>query len=134
MIFISYTRPNVAAGLMPALVDAPAENPFVANWSAKGHTLCLGHWIITYQGLPLALPSKQADNHMHTFGIFSWLDPDDEDYAEGLLEPQWIEKNAEWLLTVFDLHHIEFDESHLHWFYEAVNVDDWRCGSCGGCI
>lgn len=119
---------------MPALTNELFVNPFVANWSAKGHTLCLGHWTITYQGLPLTLQSKQADNYMGTFGIFSWLNPDDEDYAEGLPEHLWIDKNADWLLEVFELHHIAFDEENIHWFYQAVSAEDWRCGSCGGCI
>ena len=110
------------------------ENPFKASWSAKGHTLCLGHWEVFYNGMEVMLPPKVKENHMDTFGIFSFLFPDDEDYAEGLGEADWIDKNVEWLLEVFQQHQIPFDAQHLTWFYHAVNQQDWRCGSCGGCI
>ena len=109
-------------------------NPFEAVWSAKGHTLCLGHWSISFEGKPLDLPQKQRDNHMNTYGIFSWLYPDDEDFAEGLTFVDWVEQNAHWLCDVFDKHVIPFDEQHINWFYQAVNSSDWRCGSCGGCL
>jgi hypothetical protein len=111
-----------------------AANPFTAKWSAQGHNLCTGHWQISYQGLPLTLASKQADNHMNTYGIFSCLYPDDEDYAEGLSVEPWIEENADWLSELFEIHNIPFDSQYVLWFYEAVNGQDWRCDSCGGCM
>jgi hypothetical protein len=110
------------------------ENPFEAKWSAKGNTLCLGHWIIKYQGRLLVLPSLQAENHMDTFGIYSWLFPDDEDYAEGLELEEWISEKADWLIELFEQQGIPFNEQTVEWFYEAVNRSDWRCGSCGGCL
>lgn len=111
-----------------------ANNPFTANWTAQGHTLCLGHWELTYQGTAMQLPDKVRENHMNTFGIFSYLFPDDDDYAEGLQLECWIEKNFAWLEETFVQHGIPMDEEHVQWFYEAVNQQDWRCGSCGGCI
>ncbi len=110
------------------------DNPFVATWSAKGHTLCLGHWQITFHGLNLVLPEAKAQNHMDTQKIFSWLFPDDEDYTEGLALPDWIEQHGDWLMDVFDNHNIPFDQQHIQWFYAAVNENDWRCASCGGCL
>lgn len=110
------------------------SNPFHASWSAKGHTLCLGHWIIRYNNSLLVLPPTKAENHMDTFGIFSWLFPDDEDYAEGLELADWLDENAQWLITLFEQHDIPVDEQNVQWFYEAVNKSDWRCGSCGGCM
>ncbi len=110
------------------------SNPFSANWSAKGHTLCLGHWEIEFNGIPISLPSTQAENHMDTHGIFSWLFPDDEELTEGLEIDNWIEQQAHWLLPLFEVHDIPIDEQHIEWFYEAVNASDWRCGSCGGCL
>ncbi|WP_395344467.1 hypothetical protein PN836_006790 [Ningiella sp. W23] len=111
-----------------------STNPFSANWTAKGHTLCLGHWEISYHSLPLCLPSNAKEMHMDTYGIFSWLFPDDEDCAEGLPLEQWIEAKSDWLFDVFDQHQIPIDEKHISWFYEAVSKQDWRCGSCGGCL
>ncbi|WP_088331058.1 hypothetical protein [Lacimicrobium sp. SS2-24] len=110
------------------------DNPFTAKWSAQGHTLCLGHWVIHYQGLPITLPSERAENDMDTYGNFSYLFPDEDDFIEGTPEVEWIEQNIHWLAEVFEQHRIPLDEEHLCWFYRAVNAADWRCGSCGGCI
>jgi len=71
---------------------------------------------------------------MGTYGIYSYIFPDDEDYAEGLPEDQWIEENSPWLGELFAEHGIPADEAHMRWFYQAVNPLDWRCGSCGGCL
>lgn len=71
---------------------------------------------------------------MDTAGIYSWLFPDDEELTEGLAFADWTEQNAIWLCDVFDSHDIPFDEQHIRWFYQAVNLQDWRCGSCGGCL
>ena len=111
-----------------------SENPFKAHWTAQGHTLCLGHWEISYREKPLTLPPKVRDNHMNTRGIFSFLFPDDEDYTEGLVLERWISENFDWLEQVFGQCNISLDEQHVAWFYQAVNQQDWRCGSCGGCI
>nr|WP_136250007.1 hypothetical protein [Ningiella ruwaisensis] len=110
------------------------NNPFQAKWTAQGHTLCLGHWEIQYQGKAIELPQQIKENHMDTFGIFSWLYPDDEDFAEGLELADWIAEKADWLIELFDAHDIPFEEQTIAQFYEAVNKSDWRCGSCGGCM
>lgn len=109
-------------------------NKFSALWTAKGNNLCLGHWEIAYSGKPLALPAKRRQDDMGTYNIYSYIDPDDEEFAEGLQEDAWIIANAGWLAEVFLAHDIPFDEQHLSDFYRAVNAQDWRCGSCGGCI
>lgn len=109
-------------------------NPFSAHWTAKGNNLCLGHWEIRYRDQPLSLEAGRRANDMGTFGIFSYIYPDNEDFAEGLQESDWVIENAEWLAGLFARHAIPFDEAHLRWFYQAVNPHDWRCGSCGGCI
>ena len=109
-------------------------NPFSAKWTAKGNNLCLGHWEIRYRDQLLALEAARRDNDMGTHGIFSYIYPDDEEFAEGLPESDWIIENVPWLADVFARHDIPFDEAHLRWFYQAVNAHDWRCGSCGGCI
>ena len=110
------------------------ENPFRAVWSEQGHTICLGHWEIRYRGEPLDLPSERQTEDMGTFGIFSFLFPDDPEFAEGLEEEEWVLENIDWLTELFHANGIPVDEEHLRWFYHAVNNQDWRCGSCGGCI
>lgn len=109
------------------------ENPFIAKWSAQGHTLCLGHWQITYLGLPVIIPKPYVENDMGTYGNFSYFYPDEDEYIEGLAFPAWLEKNIEWLLDVFEQYNIPTDAEYFEYFYQAVNSQDWRCSSCGGC-
>lgn len=110
------------------------SNPFSANWTAKGNNLCLGRWEIHYRDQPMNLDAERRDKDMNTYGIYSYIYPDDEEFAEGLPEDRWIAENAEWLTVLFATHDIPYDEAHMRWFYQAVNTRDWRCGSCGGCI
>ncbi len=113
---------------------APAINPFAARWTARGNNLCLGHWEISYCGQPLQLAPGRRQNDMGTYGIYSYIYPDDDVFAEGQAEDAWIINHADWLTTLLAQHGIPADEEHLRAFYRAVNVQDWRCGSCGGCI
>ncbi|MGR6981009.1 hypothetical protein ACUHGC_06290 [Testudinibacter sp. P27/CKL/0425] len=110
------------------------SNPFSARWTAVGNTLCLGHWEISYQGLPLVLPEQKREHDMGTNGIYSFMDPEEELFREGLYEDDWIIENADWLADVFIASNVPLDEAHFHYFYQAVNQEDWRCGSCGGCM
>lgn len=109
-------------------------NPFTAHWSATGNNLCLGHWEIHHLGQLLQLDAARSAEDMGTYGIYSYIFPDDEDWAEGLAEDEWKAENAEWLAELFAAHAIPADEAHMRWFYQAVNPHDWRCGSCGGCL
>ncbi len=109
-------------------------NPFTAEWTAKGSNICLGHWEISYLGQPLELDAERRENDMGTYGIYSFIFPDDEMYAEGLPEDEWITENLDWLTRLFVTHNIPTDASQFRLFYQAVNKSDWRCGTCGGCI
>ncbi len=109
-------------------------NPFSARWTAKGNNICLGHWEISYRHHALQLDAERRDNDMGTYGIYSFIFPDDEMYADGLPENEWIIANLDWLTHLFIAHDIPTDASHMRWFYQAVNRDDWRCGTCGGCL
>jgi hypothetical protein len=109
-------------------------NPFDAKWSTDGHTLCLGHWQITYLNQVLSLPEQQASSEMKTRGNFSWMFPDDDEFIEGLAFEDWIEENIDWLIDVFELYNIPPEPQYFEWFYQAVNSSDWTCNSCGGCI
>lgn len=109
-------------------------NPFSASWTATGNNLCLGHWEIHHLDQPLQIDAARLAEDMGTYGIYSYIFPDDEDWAEGLAEDEWIVENAGWLGELLARHNIPADEAHLRWFYQAVNPHDWRCGSCGGCL
>ncbi|TDQ57037.1 hypothetical protein EDC45_1707 [Mesocricetibacter intestinalis] len=110
------------------------QNPFTARWSSRGNTLCLGHWQISYQGVELELPEEKREHDMGTRGIYNFIDPEDELYLEGLDEDDWILANIDWLAEVFIAAGIDIEEQNMRLFYRAVNKEDWRCGSCGGCI
>lgn len=109
------------------------DNPFNAEWSEEGHLICLGQWKITYNGRLLHLPTERVDGDMGTYGIYSFLYPDDPEFAEGLEEDDWILENIDWLSDFFIEQDIPVDEQHARWFYGAVSENDWRCGTCGGC-
>lgn len=110
------------------------NNPFTARWTASGNNLCLGLWEIRYGGVLLALESGRAESDMGTFGNFSYIYPDDDEFIEGLAEDDWILENIAWISDMFAAHDIPIDETHLRWLYQAINPQDWRCGSCGGCL
>lgn len=40
------------------------KNPFIANWTSKGNTLCLGHWEIQYLNTTLILPPERREKDM----------------------------------------------------------------------
>lgn len=111
-----------------------SANPFKARWSAQGHTLCLGHWEITYLGLPIVLPQPYVEKDMGTRGNFSYLFEDDDDFIEGEPFETWLDINIDWLLDVFEQHNIPTEAEYFEFFYQAVNAQDWRCSSCGGCM
>lgn len=109
-------------------------NPFHARWTRKGNNLCLGRWEIRYQERLLELPADRRDNDMGTLGIYNFMDPDDPEFTDGLSEDDWLLANMEWLADLFAASDIPIDEQHMRWLYQALNAQDWRCGSCGGCI
>lgn len=113
---------------------ASSSNPFTARWTATGSNLCVGHWEIAYLGRPLDIGAERRDADMGTWNIYSFIFPDDDAFAEGLHEDEWIVANMDWLAGLFVANDIPADEAHFRWFYRAVNKSDWRCGSCGGCI
>ncbi|KMV33737.1 hypothetical protein [Franconibacter pulveris] len=110
------------------------ENPFIAAWSRNGNLLCHGHWIITFAGKPVTLPQRWQDKAMGTWGIYSIIDPEDETFADGLEEDEWIVENVEWLTDCFFENHIPPEEDNYRFFWRAVNRADWRCTSCAGCM
>ena len=79
------------------------------------------------------LPIERRDKDMGTNNIYNFMDPEDELYREGLMEDDWIVENIDWLSDGFIEHNIPLEET-MRAFYQAVNKEDWRCGSCGGCI
>ena len=71
---------------------------------------------------------------MNTYGTYqSWYFNDDysvefKDYTDGLECDEWIEANKEWL------DNISTDIFAQEEIFYAINENDFRSGSCGGCI
>ncbi len=128
------TTTTSAAGTSTAVAgsDSAPANPFVAGWTGSADEYCSGQWDIRYRGRPLRLDPLHGGGDMGTFGIFSRGFPDDGDLAEGLPEDDWIVENVIWLSHLFVRNAVPIDEAHMRWFYQAVNVSDWRCGDCSG--
>lgn len=115
-------------------MHANMSNPFSVRWTVSGSNLCTGQWEISYNGRLLKLDATWRETDMGTYGIYSHIFPDDEDFAEGLKEDEWVLANIDWVGEVFAAHDIPIDEQHMRWLFQAINPHDWRCGSCGGCI
>lgn len=101
-----------------------------------GHypNLCYGEWIITVDGKQVSLPEEIRRCEMDTFGIYQrWnFGPDWEeqweDYEAGLEFEPWLQKNSWWVSK------LGLSDTETQTLYEVIREEDWRHGSCGGCI
>ncbi len=83
----------------------------------------------------MAPPLERRDKDMGTNNVYNFMDPEDELYREGLMEDDWIGWKTSIGSRMFLSSTISLlDEETMRAFYQAVNKEDWRCGSCGGCI
>lgn len=108
------------------------------EWTGSYPCLCYGEWIIKYKDTKLELPEDIKDVSMNTYGEYeSWHFDEDymevfESYTDGLKFNEWYESNKEWLNKLFSDYNIPISE--LESLYEAIQSQDFRTGSCGGCI
>ena len=113
---------------------------FDIKWTGDYPTLCFGEWIIKYNGKELELPENITKSHMNTFGEYeSWHFDDNwsevfESYVDGLNEFEWLTSNMSWVRPLFTKYSIPFNEKSLKEFYKKIQEQDFRTGSCGGCI
>ena len=81
---------------------------------------------------------KKCD--MGTYGEYSsWyfdenMSECDESYYDGLDEANWIVKNYDWIKDMFDEKNIHITRELLGELYDKISAEDFRSGSCGGCI
>ena len=104
-----------------------------ARWTGKFPCLCHGEWIIERDGKKIELPEDLRCSSMNTYGEYrswhfdaGWHEYWDQ-YTDGLTFEPWLKEN-EW---VADLHLTPEEQLEL---YEAIAMEDWRHGECGGCI
>ena len=107
------------------------------EWTGVSPTLCMGNWHIFIDGVDYSdkIPEKLRRESMKTYGKYSKWHFDSstpyevwETYKDGLDEEDWIEENNYWLSTITNDYNIKCG------IYRAIQEQDWRFNSCGGCI
>ena len=106
-----------------------------AKWSGSYPCLCYGKWTLKVNGKDVSsmIPKKLRESSMNTYGTYQtwhfedWLEVF-EDYEDGLDCDDWIMENKSWLDTITT----ELDTQRE--IYCAISAQDFRSGSCGGCI
>lgn len=107
-----------------------------AKWTGKYPNLCSGEWIlkVNNKDVSLLIPKELKNSSMNTYGTYrTWHFTDDWDvefnsYEDGLDCENWIEENKYWL------NKISTNLSVQKNIYYEISTEDFRCGSCGGCI
>ena len=114
-------------------------NNFKAEWSGGWPALCFGEWNISYNEKALTIPEENKTQPMNTYNTYqSWHFEDWEEVFEsnegGLYFDEWIMENHSWVDSAFDKLEIEKFEANYKDLYDAIQSEDFRHGSCGGCI
>lgn len=107
-----------------------------AKWSGRWPCLCYGQWTLKVNGKDVTdkIPEILRSSEMNTYGTYqSWYFNENnmeefEDYEDGLFCEEWIEANKEWLDTITTDHRVQQE------IYCKISAEDFRHGSCGGCI
>lgn len=106
-----------------------------ATWSGSYPCLCFGEWTLIVGGKNVSdkIPKNLKNSSMNTYGKYqSWYFENwsevFEDYVDGLNCNDWIAENKEWLDD------ISTDISIQREIFDAINEQDFRSRSCGGCI
>ena len=108
-----------------------------AEWTGSYPNLCSGEWKLWYKGKRVALPPEQVGRDMNTLSTYSswhfedWMEVF-EDYEDGMDVEEWV--GQEWVKKMLDENDIPTCRSNAIALYEEINKEDWRHGSCGGCI
>lgn len=107
----------------------------IALWTGSWPCLCNGEWILYVDGKNVTdmIPEEQREEHMRTYGTYrSWRFEDWEEvwgsYTNGLKENEWLAENDYWVSK------ITTDKSLQSEIFKAIQSEDWRHNSCGGCI
>jgi hypothetical protein len=102
-----------------------------AKWTGSYPCLCHGEWKLYINGQDYShiIPEEKRHSDMGTAGTYQewWFEDWIETfgtYEDGMEYEEWMGEN-EWVL---DLPAAPFD------VFLAFQAEDWRSGSCGGCI
>ena len=106
-----------------------------AKWSGSYPALCHGKWSISVNGEDVSdlIPEELKTSPMGTEGVYmtwhfeNWTEVF-EPYEDGLDCDEWIKENEYWL------DRITTDAKTQKEIFYAIQQEDFRHGSCGGCI
>ena len=119
---------------LAAIPAVKGPRTITAQWAGSAWCLCHGEWIICVDGEKVELPDEVRNDHMNTYGTYSYWHFTDgwdeawESYEDGLDFDPWLEANMWW---VQDLDLTADEQRRL---YDVISEEDWRHQSCGGCI
>ena len=106
-----------------------------AHWSGKYPNLCSGEWTlkVNNQNVTEMIPISLQTSQMNTYGVYqSWhfenWDEVFESYIDGLDKDDWIAANDYWLNEITNDYSVKVE------IFRAIQSEDFRTGSCGGCI
>lgn len=105
-----------------------------AEWTGQYPCLCSGEWIIKVDGERVSLPKEIRTSNMNTFGTYErWYfgtnwEEQWEEYESGLEFKPWLQENSWWVSK------LGLSDTETQALYNAIAEEDWRHGSCGGCI
>lgn len=103
-----------------------------ARWSGCWPNLCSGEWTLYRDGEKVDVEIPFQGTPADTFGVYSrwyfvgWIE-NFEDYESGMEAEQWCDCYGDWLSSFAP-------EEEWEAVYEAFQCEDWRYGSCEGCI
>jgi len=111
------------------------------NWSGAYPNLCSGTWTVMINEMVLPIPEEQMSSDMGTEGSYStWSF--DEDYSETFSDyydenddssMSWLNYSLQCLAEGYSLKFVgEKDLARI--ISDEISEQDWRSGSCGGCI
>ena len=115
-------------------ISIPGNRKITAEWTGRSPCLCSGEWIITVGGEKVELPDEVRTRNMGTNDVYcKWHFGEDgreewDEYEGGLDFEPWLEQNAWWVSRLC------LSPAEERALYDAINEQDWRHMSCGGCI
>lgn len=106
-----------------------------ASWSGEYPNLCNGEWklVVNAEDVSDKIPKELKYCSMNTYGTYQnwhfedWLEVFDS-YDDGLDCEDWVASNKWWLNNITT--NLEVQKE----IYYAINSQDFRSGSCGGCV
>lgn len=105
------------------------------KWTGRYPVLCHGTWLLYKDGENVSnlIPEDLQDEPMGCSGWYQeWMfvngwETEWSSYHDGLSADEWIKENEYWLKDIGP-------EKDYKDIFCAFQENDWRGGSCGGCI